>query len=251
MLIEKSMHPQWLSNSYLVADGPGGHAILIDSGGPMEPLLERIEALRLRLTHLLCTHHHYDHVANNGEYRRLFDCTICGHPAEKELFDGDLDALLEDGQTLQTGSLEVRVLHIPGHTMGQLAFVVNDHAVFTGDTLFRGSVGGTVAPGHGTFQELRSSILDVLMKLPPDSPVYPGHTEATTISREWEENPFIRLWRGLDEPSGMDCVVMGQPAKVLLEAPDYDEGTKCQVEFLDGSGIAIVGGSRVTVHRGW
>ena len=63
------MHPGWLSNTYLVADKPGGHAVLIDTGGPMQPILDKIAELRVTPTHVLCTHHHYDHVAHNAEYR--------------------------------------------------------------------------------------------------------------------------------------------------------------------------------------
>ena len=238
------MSEGWLSNTYLVADKPGGHAVLIDTGGPMDPILRKIEALRLTVSHVLCTHHHIDHVQHNADYRTRFGCPICGHSRESGLFGG-LDMELEDGDELATGELRVRAIHVPGHTLGQLAFLVNEEQIFTGDTLFRRTVGGTRGPGHTSFEEIRESIMDKLMRLPREMPVHPGHTAATTIGEEWEENPFIRLWRGLDAPSGLRCEALGRPATLLLRAPDYDGGTKCWVRFDEGNQLDIVAGSRV------
>jgi hydroxyacylglutathione hydrolase len=86
--------------------------------------------------------------------------------------------------------------------------------------------------------------MNVLMKLPPDTRVYPGHTDETTIGREWDENPFVRVWRG-EEPEGAEPVrVGGRPAKLVVWSPDYDGKGKAWVRFDDGED-AIVGGSRV------
>ncbi len=244
MIIEKTMHDGWLSNTYLVADKPGGHAVLIDTGGPIEPIVQEIEEHKLTVSHVLCTHHHYDHVAHNAEYQSRYGCPVCGHRDENELFGGNLDVELTDGDELAAGDLRIRALHIPGHTVGQLAFLINEERVFTGDTLFRGSVGGTRAPGHSSFEDIRHSIMDVLMHLPKDMPVHPGHTVPTTIGQEWETNPFIRTWRGLDAPAETRCTAFGQPATLLVNAEDYDGGRKCQVRFDDGT-VDIVPGSRV------
>jgi glyoxylase-like metal-dependent hydrolase (beta-lactamase superfamily II) len=247
MIVEKTMHGTWLSNTYLVADRPGGHAVLIDTGGPTVPIVETVEKLRLTVSHVLCTHHHLDHVAHNAEYARRYRCPVCAHRREAGLFAAKLDVELEDGDELATGDLRVRALHVPGHTTGQLAFLVNEERVFTGDTLFRGSVGGTRAPGHTTFDDIRHSIMEVLMRLPRDTVVHPGHTEPTTIGREWDSNPFIRLWRRLDAPAERPCTALGQPATLLLDAEDYDGGRKCQVRFADGT-VDVVPGSRVQVE---
>ena len=233
------------------ADGEES-AVIIDTGGPTEPLLERIRTQRLTLTHVLCTHHHPDHVAHNGEYRDAFGCPVCGHAAERELFaasiGGALDQELRDGDEIPVGGLRVRALHIPGHTVGQLGFLVNDGAcVFTGDTLFRGSVGGTRGRGHTSFDDLRTSVLDTLLALPGDCVVYPGHMEATTIAREAAENPFVQAWRASSARAGsaIPCEAFGTPGRLLLEAPDYDGGTKAWVRFDDGR-EDVVPGSRVT-----
>lgn len=242
MIIVKSMSEGWLSNSYLVADRVGGRAVLVDSGGPPEPVLEAVEDHRLTVTHLLLTHHHEDHVVHNELFVERFGCAIWGHPSERPFTH--IDRELIDGATITSGDLRIRALHTPGHTRGMLALLVNDEAVFTGDTLFKGTVGGTLAPGHATFADLQRSIMDVLMKLPPATDVYPGHTDPTTIGAEWEANAFVRLWRGLDPPQNLPVQACGRPATLLLRALDYDGGTKCQVRFADGS-LEVVPGSKV------
>jgi len=239
MIVERTMDGTWLSNTYLVADKPGGHAVLIDTGGPTAPILAKVEELRLTVSHVLCTHHHVDHIAHNADYKTRFACPICGHPKERELFGG-LDVEIGDGDEIATGGLNIRALHVPGHTEGQLAYLVNDERVFTGDTLFHESVGGT-------FEELRHSIMDVLMRLPEGTLVLPGHTDPTTIGHEWERNPFIRAWRGLTEARETRCSALGLPATLLLRARDYDGGTKCWVRFDEGNRLDVVPGSRVTL----
>lgn len=247
MIIEKTMNPTYLSNTYLVADRPGGHAVLIDTGGPTEPILNKIEELRLTVSHVLCTHHHIDHVEHNADYKSRFDCPICGHAKERSHF-GALDLELQDGDELRTGDLHIRAIHVPGHTLGQLAFLVNEERVFTGDTLFRRTIGGTRAPGHTTFEDIQHSIMEVLMRLPAETLVHPGHTDPTTIREEWEENPFIRVWRGLENAAEKPCTAFGEPATLLLEAEDYDGGTKCWVRFEEGNKLDIVPGSQVLVR---
>lgn len=244
MIIEKSMSQSWLSNAWLVGDRPGGVAVFVDSGAPLEPLVAAAETNELEVTHLLCTHHHGDHVAHNAELKERYGVPVVGSRVEARRFSGGLDQELDDGDEIATGDLRIRALLTPGHTEGMLAFVVNDERVFTGDTLFRGSVGGTVAPGNAGFEDLKRSIMDVLMELPHQMPVHPGHTDDSTIGREWEENPFIRLWRGLDEPGSKRCDAMGRPADLVLRARDYDGGTKCWVRYDDGTD-EIVPGSRV------
>ena len=187
MIIERAMDPHWLSNTWLVADRPGGHGVLIDTGAPTDPILRAIEEHRITVTHVLCTHHHLDHVAHNDTYRARFGCPVCGHSLEAPLF-GDLDRELSGNEEIKSGDMTVRALHIPGHTVGQLAFLVDEQRVFSGDTLFRRTVGGNCGPGHGTFEELRHSLLQVLLALPPETIVQPGHMESTTIAEEAAEN---------------------------------------------------------------
>ena len=226
----------------LVVAGPG-NAVLIDTGGPTGPILEAIEKNRLTVTHVLCTHHHIDHVEHNADYKSRFGCPICGHTKESGMF-GDLDRQLTDGDEVKSGDMTIRAIHVPGHTLGQLSFLVNEERVFTGDTLFRRSIGGTRGPGHTTYADIKTSIMDVLMKLPKEWSVHPGHTDPTTIGEEWEHNPFIRCWRGVDPTADERVTAFGEPALLKLRAGDYDGGYKCWVQF-DEAGDDIVPGSVV------
>jgi glyoxylase-like metal-dependent hydrolase (beta-lactamase superfamily II) len=118
-----------------------------------------------------------------------------------------------------------------------VAFVTGD-AVFSGDTLFKDAVGG------GDFAAIRHVVMDVYMAMPHDRRVFPGHTDDTTIGREWEENPFVRVWRGV-APEGAERVRVGsEHATLIVWSPDYDGKGKAWVRFDDGRD-AIVAGSRV------
>jgi hydroxyacylglutathione hydrolase len=214
MLVERSMHPDWLSNAYLVADEEGGSAVFVDSGAPLEPLQEAAARWRVQLDSVLRTHSHHDHVEHEHEL---------GVPVRTH--------------SVEVGGLRVEALPTPGHSDDMVAFVVNDEVVFTGDTLFKDSVGG------GDIDEVRRSVMDVLLALPDEMRVLPGHTDETTIGREREQNPFVRYWRGLDE-GDEPCRVGGEEATLVVWSPDYDGKGKALVRFSDGR-EAIVGGSRV------
>lgn len=242
-IFEKVEHPGWLSNTYLVAEGEGGVAVIIDSGGPVEPLLASIARHHLRVTYLLNTHHHGDHIAENERLKRQTGARLCAHRLDAPSISG-VDQALEDGDVIETGSLRVRVLHIPGHTAGQAAFVVNERVCFTADTLFKGSVGSTVAPGHTTFEDLKRSLVERLMALPDSMQVAPGHAALTTIGEEREKNPFVRVMRGADPEGTEHARYGGQDVRLIVRARDYDGGFKAWIRFPDGRD-AIVPGSRV------
>jgi hydroxyacylglutathione hydrolase len=244
VILERSMQPDWLSNSYLVGDPEGGGAVVIDSGAPSGPLLDAAERNGLEPRLLLLTHHHHDHVAENHVWKQRYGVEILAHPLEAERLM-DVDATIEPGETIEAGGLRIEPLHTPGHTAGMLSFVVNAEHVFTGDTLFKGSVGGVRAPGSTGFEDIRHSIMDVLMELPRETRIHPGHTDPTTIGTEWEENAFVRLWRGLDEEGSERCRVGDEEATLVLWAPDYDGGHKAWVRWTDGRDD-IVPGSAVT-----
>jgi glyoxylase-like metal-dependent hydrolase (beta-lactamase superfamily II) len=280
MIVEHATHPQFLSNTYLVADGQGGPAFFVDAGGPVDALIETGERLGLEPSHVLLTHHHFDHVSEVGALRaRWPELEVLISPLERDLLGGEEEAApqldtIQAGDTLRFGALEVRPLHTPGHTAGMLSFLVGEvpagpdgpavgrshgggsrssapggftggeAVVFTGDTLFRNSVGGVKAPGHTTYTDLRDSIMGTLMELPPETVIYPGHSEASTVAREWDSNGFIRVWRGLDPQGSEPCTALGQPAKLVFLGEDYDGGTKAWVRWEDGSDD-IVPGSRV------
>jgi len=243
MILERSMTEQFLSNTYLVADEDGGTAVMIDAGGPVEPLLQAIDERGLSLSHVLLTHHHYDHVCELDEVlARHPDVAVLIHPGERDQVAG-ATGTIEPGDVLEAGGLRIEAIHTPGHTNGMLSFLV-DGNVFTGDTLFKNSVGGVRAPGHTTYADLKESIMDRLMTLPPETAIRPGHTDPTTVADEWEGNAFIRVWRGLDPEGDEPCTALGDPATLVLLGDDYDGGHKAWVRWPDGADD-IVPGSQV------
>jgi len=221
------MHPGWLSNAYLVADHRGGTGVFVDSGAPLEPLLRAVEEQELTVTHLLVTHGHGDHTAGNETLRRRFD----------------LETVERAQSPFQTGALTIEVLPTPGHSGDSLSFLINGNVCFSGDTIFAGSVGGS----GSSYTDLRRSIMEVLLALPPETRLLPGHTDETSVGREWEQNPFVRVWRGLDPEGDERCSVGGREARLVLWARDYDGGFKALVRFEDGD--QVVGGSRVERQR--
>ena len=251
MIVERSTHPQFVSNTFLVADGAGGPAFFVDAGGPVAPLIEAADRLGLEPTHVLLTHHHYDHVCEVATLQERWPgLEVLISERERELMGAEADTYgtIEAGQTRAFGALSVRPLHTPGHTGGMLSLLVAEDggpkAVFTGDTLFKDSVGGVKAPGHTTYADLRDSIMGTLMELPGDTVIHPGHADDTTVAREWDENAFIRVWRGLDPEGSEPCIALGEPATLILLGADYDGGTKAWIRWPDGSDD-IVPGSKV------
>jgi hydroxyacylglutathione hydrolase len=245
MIVERSMSDGWLSNTYIVADEVGGSAVMVDAGGPVAPLLEFLKRGQLTLTHVLLTHHHHDHVAELDAVKNAFpDLPVLIHPLEREQVPGATETM-QPGETIEIGALRIQTIHTPGHTAGMLSLLVDGTDVFTGDTLFKGSVGGVRAPGHTTYADLKTSIMEKLLALPASTRIHPGHTDPTTVADELENNKFVRIWRGVDREGNESCTAMGDPATLILLGDDYDGGHKAWVRWPDGSDD-IVPGSQVS-----
>jgi hydroxyacylglutathione hydrolase len=242
MILERTEHPDWLSNAYLVADEPGGTGVFIDGNDRVEPLIEAARSNDLQIDAVLLTHHHHDHLAGLDRLAEEFGAPILAHELTARLVDG-VDRTLIDEEVVRFGGLEVRALFTPGHAPGHLAFLVNGTDVFTADVLFKGTVGGTRAPGATGFADLKASV-ERLLALPEDTRIHPGHTLPTTVAEEREHNPFFRIWTGRDPEGSERCTVRGEPATLVLWAPDYDGTNKAWVRF-EGGEDAIVGGSQV------
>ena len=213
------MHPRFLSNAFVVGEKRGGPAVFVDTGAPVAPLIQFASAQGLRLTHILRTHSHADHVEHEEELNLPVMTT-----------------------SFETGGLKIEAIPTPGHSDDMVCFVITDSAgdevVASGDTLFKDSVGG------GDFDLVKSSVMDVYMEMPFDRRVLPGHAEITSIGREREQNPFVRVWRGAD-PEGAERVrARGREATLIVWSPDYDGKGKAWVRYDDGED-AIVGGSSV------
>src|SRR5262249_31949760 len=151
------------------------------------------------------------------------------------------------GEPISAGGLRIDALHTPGHTSGMVALLVSDgseQVLFTGDTLFKGSVGGVRGPDHTTYADIKSSIMDTLLPLPPGTPGPPVHTQPTRTGAEPEGNRFLRIWRGIDPEGSQPCTALGESATLILLGDDYDGGHKAWVRWPDGSDD-IVPGSKV------
>ena len=196
MILQRVESPDFLSNAYFVCDEPGGTGVLVDANGVVEPLLERVDREGTEITHVLLTHHHWDHVIDVQEIAARYSAPLLAHPKCAELLDGKVTETMDEGDVIETGGLRIEPLHTPGHCADHLALRINDADVLTADVLFKGTVGGTRAPGATGFADLKASVMDKLMKLPPETRVHPGHKEPTTIGDEWEQNPFVQIWRG-------------------------------------------------------
>jgi glyoxylase-like metal-dependent hydrolase (beta-lactamase superfamily II) len=243
LIVERAEHPQWTSNAYLVADEDGGHGVLVDSNGVEEPLLAQVDARGLTITHVLVTHQHHDHVVRVRELAQRFGVAVVGGALTRAA-GVPIDETFADGDTIRSGTLEIRALATPGHCPDHFALVVDGTDVLTADCLFKGTVGGTGGGGPTGYADQVESIMGKLMALPPETRVHPGHTLPTTIGDEWERNPFIRIWRGLDPEGDEPCRVRGEEATLILFGPDYDGTHKAWVRYPDGRD-AIVGGSQI------
>ncbi len=242
MIVERSMRDDYLSNTYLVAAEEGGEAFFVDAGGPVAPLIEKADELDLTPTHVLLTHRHGDHVEELGALlERWPDLQVLAHPDEEVL---GVTGQMQGDQEIEAGGLTVKTLHTPGHTSGMLALLVEGN-VFTGDTLFKGSVGGVRAPGSTSYADLKHSVLEVLLTLPPDTVIQPGHTDPSTVADELENNAFVRVWNGTDPEGDEQVTVWDKPATLVLWGPDYDGGHKAWIRWAEDGADDIVGGSQV------
>ena len=250
MILQRVEQSDWLSNAYLVVDRPGGQGVLVDSNGVTDPLVERVEREGTEITHILLTHHHWDHVVGVERLVERFDVPVLAHELCAAELGDKVTGTIADGDVVESGELRIEALHTPGHCADHLALLVDGGDCLTADVLFKGTVGGTRAPGHTTFEDLRASVMERLMALPAETRIHPGHRAPSTIGEESESNPFVRVWRGIDPEGSEACSIGGpdaerrEPATLVLWAPDYDGGNKAWVRFESGED-AIVGGSQV------
>ena len=147
MLLQRVEQAEWLSNAYLIIDEPGGKGVLVDSNSVTDPLCEFAERERVEITHVLLTHHHYDHVVGVRALAERFGVPVVAHTLTDQLIDAKVDETFEDGDLLETGGLRIEVIHTPGHCADHCALAFNGTDVLTADVLFKGTVGGTRAPG--------------------------------------------------------------------------------------------------------
>lgn len=198
------------TNAYVVAPGEGGGdgCWIVDPGEDPRPLLQFLRGSPLRPEAILCTHAHADHIAGIDEVRSVLgELPVLAHPVERDWFGDPMLNLsqfmgepmsvsaptgeLRDGQELQLGPTRWKVLYTPGHSPGSVTLWCPQAATaLVGDTLFLDSIGRIDFPTSDP-EAMRRTLRDVLMKLPDETRVFPGHGGDTTIGRERRCNPFI------------------------------------------------------------
>jgi glyoxylase-like metal-dependent hydrolase (beta-lactamase superfamily II) len=194
-------------NCYMLWDPGSMKAFIIDPGGDAGLIQEEIEAKGLKAEYIINTHGHFDHVGAARKIKDLTGARLALHPNDTALMaeaqerarvwgietedQPKPDVLLEDGSTLSAGAVTLEVLHTPGHTPGGVCLYLKDPGIiFTGDTLFSGSIGRTDLDG-GSYDEIIKSIKTRLLPLGDDVRVLPGHGPATTMGIEKAINPFV------------------------------------------------------------
>lgn len=173
-------------NCYLVW-GDDKKAIVIDPGDEGNRILGEIKNLGLDVAYVVNTHCHWDHTAANAISRQL-GAELLIHESDAYALETKPDAFIEDGQEIVFGSNKARVIHTPGHTEGSVCLETEGN-LFTGDTLFSGSIGRTDLPGGSTTDILNS--LEKLKWMDKNLKVHPGHGPETTIARELKTNPYM------------------------------------------------------------
>lgn len=205
LTIQKFTFGKLQSNSYAITDEET-FCIVIDPGEEPQLLLNYIR--NRKVDYILLTHGHYDHIAGVNEVKEATDASVVIHHSEADfLINPKLnlsfghekqikcewpDILLNGDELVKCGALSVKVIHTPGHSPGSISYLLNDHYLFSGDTLLAGLIGPTDLP-FGNREQLKASIQDKLFSLPDEVVLYPGHGELSEIRREKETNQFPNL----------------------------------------------------------
>ena len=194
------------ANCYLFACMETKKAVIIDPGADGKRIYRWVLEKGLKVDYILLTHGHVDHIGAVDELRELLGDVLVGvHAGDAEMLtDGKMnlssyfghglvlkkaDILLQDGQELTIGKERINVISTPGHSPGGVCFLCSE-GLFSGDTLFAGSIGRTDFPG-GSMDQLLSGVKKKLLVLPEDTRVFPGHGEETSIKEEKRDNPFL------------------------------------------------------------
>lgn len=196
----------YAANCYIAYSEDTKKGIVIDPGGDVDDIMAKIEEFNLNIKYIVLTHGHGDHIGGILELKSLIDVPVAIHKEDEYMLkDGSInlssqmpmgtveleaDILLEDGDEISFGDLNAKVIHTPGHTPGGISLKIGN-SIFTGDTLFAGSIGRTDFAG-GSYEEIISSIKNKIIIYPEETIVYPGHGPATNIKLEKENNPFLR-----------------------------------------------------------
>jgi len=183
------------TNCYIVGDTQTEEAVIIDPGfdstSEVKSILKEIERNGFRVKFIINTHGHQDHTSGNKVMKEATKAPILIHEYDAPLLrNPPADKTLREGDIIELGEVKLRVLHTPGHSKGSIALLSAD-IVFSGDTLWAGTIGRYDLPG-GSLEEIMNSLKNKFLILPDRLKVYPGHGPATTIGEERRSNPFLQ-----------------------------------------------------------
>lgn len=192
-MLRKLVVGPYQTNCYILGCKQTNQGLVIDPGDEVLRIVKEITRTALTITCIAITHGHIDHVGGVSELKRITKAPVLIHRLDAAAFGAKPDGYLEDGQVLQVGNYSLSVIHTPGHSAGGVCLYAPG-VVFTGDTLFAGSVGRTDFPG-GSHELLVEGVKRKIFPLGDELRVYPGHGPESTIGRERQTNPFFRLAR--------------------------------------------------------
>ena len=201
MEIRKVVAGIYGANCYIIMDNNTKEAVVLDPGGDVDDIIKAIDTIGAKVKYIFLTHGHLDHTSGVEELKAITKAVVCMSKADDDLItegehlfgpliEGGADKLLKQGDIIKISGLGFTCIDTPGHTPGGMCFLI-ENCVFTGDTLFAGSIGRTDFAG-GDFNTIITSIKSKLLSLPEDTIVYPGHGPCSTINNEKLKNPFLQ-----------------------------------------------------------
>ncbi|MGG7164364.1 MBL fold metallo-hydrolase [Clostridium ihumii] len=201
MIIKRVVAGIYGANCYIIMDENTKEAVVLDPGGDVDDIEKAIKSINADVKYILLTHGHVDHVGGVDELRNIVNAKVGisekdyvlmekGTYIYGDAFNKNVDLFLKENDIIKLNNFEVECIETPGHTKGGLVFKINEN-VFTGDTLFTGSIGRTDLEG-GNYEEIMNSLKNKLVSLNDDCIVFPGHGPRSTIGNEKMTNPFLK-----------------------------------------------------------
>jgi len=205
MIIESIQSTGFAENTWIIANNEDKRALIIDPGVSLNKIENRLDEYNLNPCKIISTHLHPDHLISAKALEQKFDLEMFAHRADKKIYDmfdqikqrlnlnnlqkPKITRWISDNNPIQECNLNIEILHTPGHSPGSICLLINGKHLFSGDTLFSGSIGRTDLP-FGSREKMRES-LNKIRNLPINTKIYPGHGDETSLDKELNNNPYL------------------------------------------------------------